>query len=264
MFRDAIPGMEKVFQTEPPQGSVILVVGCAGTLKSAFIYNLIANSIVKRSKEKTECVFVTLEETRTSLLRNIQSMGITPSDNIQIADLASFLKEIDLFSNLAKEIDYTELILEQASRSFDIYDKIDHSLGGPTKRPMVLPEPGRTGTPNKNLITPTIFVLDSLNALNALVSGSAANLRMEMANFMFKLRAKGVTSFIVMEVGDPRIHRPEHFLVDGIIELGMMATEPRKVKRYLKVQKMRSTKHSIEPFLIEVADDGIRVVEELI
>ena len=81
---------------------------------------------------------------------------------------------------------------------------------------------------------------------------------------MFKLREKGVTSFIVMEVGDAREHRPEHFLVDGIIELGMTETKQKRYKRYIRVQKMRSTKHSIEPFLIETTEEGIKVVEELI
>jgi KaiC/GvpD/RAD55 family RecA-like ATPase len=264
MFRDAIPGLEKVFQTEPPEGSIILIVGCAGTLKSAFTYNLIANSLNNRSEEPSGCMFVSLEETRLSLLRNIQNMGIPVSDNIQITDIASFLKEIDLFSSMTNQMDYTDLILEKASRPFKLYKQIDHSIEDHQKI-NTNPSGNKPEVLIKNLKRkPTIFVLDSLNALNSIVPRNAANLRKEMASFMFKLRDNGITSFIIMEVGDPSIHRPEHFLVDGIIELGMTPTEPHGLKRYLKVQKMRSTKHSIEPFLIEVADNGIRVVEELI
>jgi KaiC/GvpD/RAD55 family RecA-like ATPase len=265
MFRDAIPGMDKVFQTEPPEGSVILIVGCAGTLKSAFTYNLIANSMAKRPTDLTQCIFVSLEETRASLLRNIKTMGIVPSERIQIADMASFMKEIDQGNEtISKDEDYTNIILEKASRPLKIYQNKEGSHNKITQR-----DPGEISAKPRDLadipaLRPTIFVLDSLNALNSVIYRASKNLRKDMAHFMFKLREKSVTSFIVMEVGDPKLHRPEHFLVDGIIELGMMETEPRKFKRYMKVQKMRATKHSIEPFLIEVTEEGIKVVEELI
>ena len=264
MFRDAIPGMEKVFLTEPPHGSVILIIGSAGTLKSAFTYNLIANNIAKRPEDQIGCMFVSLEETRESLMRNIKTMGIPSTNNIQIADVASFLNELDPFSNNAQQNDYAKLILEKASRPFEIYPPVDSNGKAVSKKSTALVEQEGTKSTDRSLSKPSIFVLDSLNALNAMVNSNSVSLRKEVANFMFKLREKSITSFIIMEVGDPNFHRPEHFLVDGIIELGMLETEPRRFKRYIKVQKMRATKHSIEPFLIEVTNDGIKVVEELI
>jgi KaiC/GvpD/RAD55 family RecA-like ATPase len=95
MFIDAIPGIEKVFQSEPPEGSVILIVGNAGTLKSAFTYNLISNNMARRPNDLAQCIYVTLEETRESLLRNIKTMGIPVSERIQISDVASFLSAMD-------------------------------------------------------------------------------------------------------------------------------------------------------------------------
>ena len=265
MFRDAIPGMDKVFQTEPPEGSIILIIGGPGTLKSTFVYNLVSNSMAKRPSELTQCIFVSLEETRASILRNITNIGIQPSERIQISDMASFLREVERATeNIASDSEYTAMILEQASRPLRIYPNRDDDIRSLTQRKGAEVPAGSKNPAEKPALKPNIFVLDSLNALNSVIYRASKNIRKEMAHFMFKLREKSVTSFIVMEVGDPKQYKPEHFLVDGIIELGMMETEPRKFKRYLKVQKMRATKHSIEPFLIEVTGEGIKVVDELI
>lgn len=263
MFKDAIPGMDKVFQSEPPAGSVILVVGSAGTLKSAFVYNMVANHMARRPNDSSQCVYVTLEETRESLLRNIQNMGIPVSERIQVADLASFLRAVDLWKDhLAQAADYITLILQEASRPFKIPTnlRVDKAKVENTASE----KEGAAAYKGPTAVKPSIFVLDSLNAFNTLVYQGSTNIRQEMASFMFNLREKVATSFIVMEVGDPSQYKSEHFLVDGIIELGMKQTEHSKLKRYLKVRKMRSTKHSIEPFLIEVTGEGIKVVEELI
>jgi len=266
MFLGTIHGMEKVFQTEPPEGSIILVIGGAGTLKSAFTYNLISNYLRERKDSLDQAIYVTLEETRASLLSNIKSLGIKPTERVLISDIASFMREFEYWSeNLTTEKDYVSLILEKASRPLNIYNRFDYNdldFSRPSNRD------GPTGAHEDGLpepaMRPTIFVLDSLNALSSIVYRSIRNVRKEMNNFMFKLREKGVTSFILMEIGDPNIHRAEYFLVDGIIELGITGAKHDRHKRYLKVHKMRSTKHSIEPFLIDVNEGGIMIVDELI
>jgi KaiC/GvpD/RAD55 family RecA-like ATPase len=266
MFIEAIHGMEKVFQTEPPEGSIILIIGGAGTLKSAFTYNLISNYLKARKDSLDQAIYVTLEETRASLLSNIKSMGIQPSERVLVSDIASFMREFEYWSeNLTTEKDYVSLILEKASRPLKIYNRYDYGEVDFTIPPGKDIDKGlnEDGMPEPAM-RPTIFVLDSLNALNSIVYRSIRNVRKEMNSFMFKLREKGVTSFILMEVGDPDIHRAEYFLVDGIIELGIAGTKHDRHKRFLKVHKMRSTKHSIEPFLIDVTDNGIMIVDELI
>jgi KaiC/GvpD/RAD55 family RecA-like ATPase len=264
MFSNAIHGLEKVFQTEPPEGSIILVIGGAGSLKSAFTYNLISNHLNIRKESLDQAIYVTLEETRASLLNNIKSMGIEVSERILLSDIASFMREFEHWSeNLTNEKDYISLILEKASRPLKIYKRYDYGAFD-LKKSRTGSDGGEEQDGEASVMRPTIFVLDSLNALTSIVYRSIRNVRKEMNNFMFKLREKGITSFILMEVGDPHIHRPEYFLVDGIIELGVAATGNDRYKRYLRVHKMRSTKHSIEPFLIEVTNEGITVVEELI
>lgn len=265
MFRDAIPGMDKVFQTEPPEGSVILIIGNAGTLKSAFTYNLISNDLTHRQREFAQCIYVTLEEKKESLLRNCKTMGILPSEKILISDLATFLRAMENWKEFVpEEKDYLGLILEKASRPFKILPSNNFDVLTYYQNNISKEKAGAKDELDPPTLTPEIFVLDSLNALNSLVYNNSRNIRKEMGNLIYKLREEEVTSFLIMETGDPSQYRPENFLADGIIELGMMETDRNKFKRYLKVRKMRSTRHSIEPFLIEVTENGIAIVEELI
>jgi len=44
-------------------------------------------------------------------------------------------------------------------------------------------------------------------------------------------------------------------LADGIIELGMQKS-PAGVKRYIQVKKMKAVKHSLDPYLIDIAKGG--------
>ena len=57
--------------------------------------------------------------------------------------------------------------------------------------------------------------------------------------------------------------RPEYFLVDGIVELGV-ARHGSDFKRFIHVRKMRSCKHEMRPFLLDVSEAGIRVMGEVI
>lgn len=267
MFKGSISGMDKIFQTEPPAGSVVLIVGGPGTLKSAFTYNLISNSLNGGKDRHAQGIYITLEETRDSLLSNMRSLGIPPTNRLHIADVASFMRDIEHWADhLTDEKDYLELLLEKASRPLNIYPRRSDHRNGATSEGNNEAVQAEVSDPREDPLTkrPIVFALDSLNALNTIVHKDRRNIRREMNWFMFKLREKGVTSFIVMEVGDAKEHRPEHFLVDGIIELGMVSNDRNRFKRFMRVHKMRSTKHSIEPFLLEISDEGIAVVEELI
>jgi KaiC/GvpD/RAD55 family RecA-like ATPase len=86
-------------------------------------------------------------------------------------------------------------------------------------------------------------------------------IRKKLQEFFFKLRTRGVTTFIILEtqmVDD----RPEYFLVDGIIEMGTDKLG-NDIKRYMVVRKMRATRHEMKPFLLEAGGDGIKIIGEL-
>jgi KaiC/GvpD/RAD55 family RecA-like ATPase len=244
VFIDSIDGMDLIFHTEPPQGAIVLVVGGAGTLKSSFVYNMLERYLDHHPKERA--VYITFEESKEGHLKNIKSMGIAETPQIQIIDIASFKADLELWDqNIFKEEDYLNLILERAAAPLAVYEP--HGEEGADDAAKEFP--------------PKYLVIDSMNALLALLGLSEPLVRRKLQDFFFRIRKYGVTAIMILEtqvVDD----RPEYFLVDGIIELG---TEKmgNDIKRYLQVRKMRATRHEMKPFLIEATDGGIKVIGEL-
>jgi KaiC/GvpD/RAD55 family RecA-like ATPase len=242
VFLDSIDGMDLVFHTEPPKGSIILVVGGAGTLKSTFLYNLLQKYLDGHTDERA--VYITFEESKEGHLNNIKSMGIPTTPHIQIVDVASFKADLEVWdSSLFKEEDYLNLILERATAPLSIY------------------EPHSDSEADDEEHSPGYIVIDSMNALLSLLGVEGPVIRRKLQEFFFKLRKKGVTTFIILEtqmVDD----RPEYFLVDGIIEMGTDKLG-NDIKRYMAVRKMRATRHEMKPFLLEASPEGIKVIGEL-
>ncbi len=242
VFLDSIDGLDLVFHTEPPQGSIILVVGGAGTLKSSFLYNLLQKYL--DSHEDDRAIYITFEESKEGHLNNVRSMGIPTIPKIQIVDVASFKADLEVWdSSLFKEEDYLNLILERATAPLSVYEPHAESDASDAEN------------------TPKYIVIDSMNALLSLLGIDGPVIRKKLQEFFFKLRSKGVTTFIILEtqmVDD----RPEYFLVDGIIELGTDKLG-NEIKRYLMVRKMRATRHEMKPFLIDTGPDGIKIIGEL-
>jgi KaiC/GvpD/RAD55 family RecA-like ATPase len=110
----------------------------------------------------------------------------------------------------------------------------------------------------------TVFALDSLNALYSI--SEEAYLRKEMYNFFTSLRDKELTSFLILEAPPLMMpgpfhdyYRPEHFLADGTIELGMIEGKG-VVKRYIQVLKMRATRHAMEKHQVTIDENGINIL----
>jgi KaiC/GvpD/RAD55 family RecA-like ATPase len=231
MFRGTLPGLDLVFHTDPPLGSIITLVGGAGTLKSAFAYAVLSARLTAHPEERA--IYVTLEETKDGHLANLNSLGIKPHLRIAISDVASLRAEMrGLGEGGFREEDYLALILKRA-RGEDIDGKPYNFL-----------------------------VLDSLNALEAAMPTDPRQTRRALQDFFFELRSRKITTIALietMQVDD----RPEYFLVDGIIELGVMRHN-NDFKRFITVRKMRASRHEMRPFILDVTPAGIRVMGEVI
>ena len=241
VFLDSIDGLDLIFHTEPPQGSIILVVGGAGTLKSSFVYNLLQKYLDRHSEERA--IYITFEESKEGHLNNIKSMGIPMTPQIQIIDVASFKADMEIWDqSLFKEEDYLNLILDRATAPLSIYEPhVDDS--------------------NDEDHPPRYIAIDSMNALLSLLCVEGPVVRKKLQEFFFKLRSKGVTTFIILETQSVD-DRPEYFLVDGIIEMGTDKLG-NDIKRYMAVRKMRATRHEMKPFLLEATNEGIKIIGEL-
>ena len=228
MFKDSIPGLERVFRTDVEPPSVVLITGPPGSMKTSFCYTLMSKYLESANQFGLYC---TLEETSQSHLRNMKSLGIKLSPHMQISDFTD-LREVDKVVDEGDETDYIKFIEKMIVYFKKKYgDKF------------------------------TIFALDSLGALYSLMEDST-KMRKRMFYFFKMLRDNNLTAFIVMERSlgaESQLLGNEGFLVDGIIMLGLDRSRGKLV-RYLQVEKMRATQHSMEKHAVEVGKEGIVVL----
>lgn len=225
MLRNSIEGLESVIKSEVPRNSVILIAGSPGSLKSGMTYSMLSNHL-KQTDEVG--IYITLEESTLSHLKNMQSLNIELPDNLIISD-------------------YT-----------DIRDRFEKNKN-PNIVDMIITTIDYFRSKHKERFT--MMALDSLNALYALIDTS--DLRVKMFHFLKGLRNLNVTSFIIMEIPEfnrlPEYMGSESFLVDGIIRTGDIETK-QDVLLYMQVKKMRACNHSRKKHIVEVTDKGINIL----
>jgi len=235
MFKDSIPGLDKVFRNDVERPKIILVTGPPGSMKTSFCYTLMSGYL----RDKNEFgLYATLEESSDSHVKNMASLGAKMTNKMQISDLTD-LREMDQIDEIVgdeKATDYV-LIVEKMIQRF----KKTHGERF------------------------TIFVLDSLGALYSLME-DVENMRKKMFYFFKMLRDNNLTCFIIMErslSGESQLLGNEGFLADGILMLGL-DRQRGKLMRFLQVEKMRASEHSMERHAIEVGKGGIQVLGPLL
>ena len=175
-------------------------------------------------ESKCESLVYCLEETVESHLKSIESIGIEPSFNLQVSDFSDLRDEDENVDYLT----FTEKMISHYK--------------------------------NKHGDDFVCFGFDSLGALYSLINQE--NIRKKMYYFFKMLRENNLISFIIMErspEGESQLLGNEGFLSDGIILLGIKRKQQRLV-RYLQIEKMRATKHSMEAHAIEVTENGMVVL----
>ena len=224
MFLNTIGGLEKIFRSDVKPPKVILVSGMPGTMKSSFVYSLMTKHLDQSGEFG---LFSTLEETTSSHLRNMESLGLVPSMNLQISDYTDFREEDD------EGVDY-----------LGFTEKMIHYFK------------------EKNGDRFTTFGFDSLGALYSLLPSNGSDMRKRVYHFFKMLRDQNLMSFIIMErslEGESHLLGNEGFLSDGIIVLGLRRSQGRIV-RYLQVEKMRATPHSMEMHALDIVEGTLRVL----
>ncbi len=228
MLRNAIPGLERILRTEVQTPKVIMVTGPPGSMKSAFCYTLMSKYLRNAGEFG---LYTTLEETVQSHLKNMESLGVEVSLNMQISDFTD-LREIDQVVQEGDQTDYLAFIEKMITHY--------RRLHGNKFR---------------------LYALDSLGALYSLMEDTS-NLRRRMFHFFKMLRDNSLISFVILErspEADAYLMGNEGFLVDGIIHLGTERNRGKLV-RYLQVEKMRACDHSVERHVIEVGAQGIIIL----
>ena len=229
VFRDTIEGLQNVFDNDIYQGAIILITGAPGCLKSGFTYNVLSEHL----KQNDEFgIYMTLEETTESHIRNMKSLKIDLPDNLLISDYSDIRSR---FENQTADQDHPDFMgmIEGVIKFFK----------------------------NKEANRFTCFALDSLGALVTLIGKD--NLRSRMFHFFKMLRNYNLISYIIMET--PRGYDVanseggEGFLSDGIMEFGSIEN-PHDVAMYMQVLKMKAVSHSRKKHLIEIGEGGLAIL----
>ncbi|MDD1771527.1 MAG: AAA family ATPase, partial [Methanomassiliicoccales archaeon] len=89
-----IEGFDRILEGGIPQGHTVLVAGTPGTMKSSLTYYMLYNHALE---SKLVSVYVTLEQSRDSLLRQMEKMGMDTDkvkDLVHVLDLAIIRKKL--------------------------------------------------------------------------------------------------------------------------------------------------------------------------
>jgi KaiC/GvpD/RAD55 family RecA-like ATPase len=216
-----IEGFDEKLQGGIPAGSVVLLVGQPGTMKSSVAYNVLYNN----AKEKdVRGLYITLEQSTKSLNKHMAQLGMDASslmDRMELVDIGLIRKKL------------TQLRDQSWVQVFKMYAK------------------NLKESNDYNLL-----VIDSLPVLNILAKFD--NPREELFHLFEWLRDLGVTTFLITEMTADKqsfADNGEDFLADGIIYLRNLEVGDISIQRQIRCVKMRSIDHSNDYHSL-LFDDG--------
>jgi KaiC/GvpD/RAD55 family RecA-like ATPase len=173
-------------------------------------------------------VYVTLEQSRESLLGNMAGLGMDVTGlekKLSVLDLALIRKRLKQLSNKSW-IEVFKMYVDNLDKTVDI----------------------------------ALLVIDSLPVLQ--VMGKFEDPREELFRLFEWLRELGITSLLIAEMeqdSDKFCTNGEDFLSDGIIHMDLRREE-RNVNLYLSVVKMRKTAHARGYFPLIYDEGGFELV----
>lgn len=227
-FKYGVKGLSKLIKGDIPKNSIILVTGAPGTLKSGFVYAIMQGYLSKTGKFG---LYLTLEQSKESLLINMGSLKVGTIKELEIVDF-SYIRE--KFRDIEKKVNMLKLI----NGLLDYFERKE----------------------NKKIMC---LAIDSLSALLPLLG--EVDLRAEIFHLFQMLRKRCEVSFILCETPSVQLlpeYTPEYFLGDGIIELGITKVGKR-YGRYIQILKMRGTLHKIDRHEIRVGNRGLEILKPI-
>ena len=206
--RTYIRGLDEQLQGGIPKGHVVLLAGKPGTMKSSVAFNMLYNNA---RNDGNGCVYVTLEQSRDSLLENMTGLGMDIKgleSKLSVLDLALIRKKLKQLANKSW-LEVFKMYVDNLDKTMDI----------------------------------TILVIDSLPVLE--VMAKFEDPRDDLFRFFEWLRELDITTFLIAEMeqdSDKFCQNGEDFLSDGILHLDLRRDD-RQVNLFLSVVKMRKTAH---------------------
>ena len=231
--KSGIEGLDELAGGGFPGETVNLLSGPAGSAKSLFGMQYVYNGAVDFNDIG---IFITLEESRDSVLRAAKSYGmdlkaLEKSGKLHLLDFGEIRTDIDMGQEM-------ELGVVSFKNLRDFLTKLIQKTGA--KR----------------------LVIDSISAIGLYYS-NMDELRRELFAFCRFLKSQKVTSLLITEAVENHKTRfdVEQFVADSIISLGYENVDG-EYRRTITIYKMRFTKHEPykHPFLI--TKTGIEIDSE--
>ena len=203
-----IEGYDHTLEGGIPKGHIVLMAGTPGTMKSSLTYYILYN---QARMAGATCVYVTLEQSRNSLLKQMERMGMHTEEvkhSLHVLDLGLIRK------NLKHVADGNSWL--------QVFKGYLTSL--------------------KNDMNFDIIAIDSLGVLETL--SEMSNRRTDLFYFFEWLRDLNATVFLVSEVSPDRLFEGTYdqgYLADGIITLKMQVVREVEIQRRIRCVKMRET-----------------------
>lgn len=205
-----IHGFDERLSGGIPAGSLVLLAGEPGTMKSTIGFNLLYQNALRDGR--VGC-YISLEQGRENLTRHLNGMSLNPRDveaKVSLVDLGMIRRNLD---GMAQKT-WTEIFKMYASNL-------------------------------KRSVNYEILVVDSLPVLELIARFE--NPREDLFQLFEWLRDLKATTIVISEMkpGSEDFGKyGEEFLADGIIHLKMERVDDANIQRRIRCVKMRGTNHS--------------------
>ena len=229
MTEERIPTFVKGFDEQLEggilTGSVVLVMGEPGTMKSSLAYSILHHN----AKQGKNGLYVSLEQSRKSVITQMASLGMVYDEvdaNLSILDLAILRKKMKLGKKSWMEVFKMYAVNLKKSMNYEL------------------------------------LVIDSLTVLELL--SAFREPRIELFEFFEWLRDMNINTILPTEMtakGEVLSPYGEDYLADAIIHLKMEQVGDVNIQRRLRVVKLRSTNHSPNFFTLLHGDGGFAVTK---
>ncbi len=227
-----VGGLDDKIEGGIPQGSVILISGPTGSMKSSFSFYIAYNHL--KNTKNGNVIYISLEQSRESLLKQMVSLGMDIDKLPENCEFSIFdwglVRKIVKDSGKQEDVNWLEAIINPV-REFGKNRKLD------------------------------FVILDSLNALYAITN--LENPRNQLFFLFEALRELGATTLVISETSYNSMqfgtYDVEGFLADSIIHLSMERIG-RTLGRYISIIKIRGVKHSTDYYPLLVDTKGFRII----
>ena len=205
-----VEGFDRMLEGGIPANHIVLVAGTPGTMKSSITYSLMYHNVLENGMT---AVYVTLEQSRESLLRQMEKMGMRTEDvkeRLHVLDLSIIRKKLREVST--------------GGSWMQVFKSYISNL--------------------KDNLKFDIMVIDSLDVLETMADIS--DRRTDLFYLFEWMRDLEATVFLISEASGDRLldgKFDEGYLSDGIITLKMAVVREVDTQRRIRCVKMRETNH---------------------